>query len=60
VKIEISAEELSIIMDGLAQLPLAKSYNLFGKLMLLYQEEQRRSQQSPPTSAEATGSGELA
>jgi len=33
MKVALSKEELSLLLDALAQLPLAKSYNLFQRLL---------------------------
>lgn len=46
MKIELADKnELATILDGLAALPLARSYNLFTKLYLLLQ--------APPSTAES-------
>lgn len=33
MKVELSKEELGLLLDALAQLPLAKSYTLFQRLL---------------------------
>ena len=43
MKIETTPEELALILDGLATLPLARSYNLFTRLMGEYKESQAPS-----------------
>ena len=43
MKIETTPEELALILDGLSQIPLARSFNLFTRLMRIYQESQAPS-----------------
>jgi len=38
MQVELSAEELTILLDALAEQPLKKSYNLFKKLLHFVQE----------------------
>lgn len=33
MQVELSKEELAIVLDGLAALPLARTYNLFNRLL---------------------------
>lgn len=47
VQLQVSKEELALILDGLSTLPLARSYNLFNKLVGLM------SPPAPPADAEA-------
>lgn len=42
MKIDVTPEECALILDALSQLPLARSINVFNKVMRQYQEEQQR------------------
>jgi hypothetical protein len=48
MNIELTKDEVALILDGLSQLPLAKAYNTFQKVLSHYQAaeqaEQRLSQ----------------
>jgi hypothetical protein len=39
MKVELSNEEIPIILDGLANLPLSRAYNLFSRILLQAQHE---------------------
>jgi hypothetical protein len=45
---DLTKEEAALVLDGLASLPLAKSYNLFNKLA---QQAQQQGQQMPQVAA---------
>jgi hypothetical protein len=37
--VDLTKDELTIVLDGLAALPLAKSYNVFNKLVNIFKEQ---------------------
>jgi hypothetical protein len=48
MNVELSSEELVLVLDGLAALPLSRSYNLFNKMYALTQKP-AESIPVPPT-----------
>ena len=44
MNIKLSKEEIALILDALSQLPLAKSYNLFMKLLPHVQPQPEQSE----------------
>jgi hypothetical protein len=39
MQIELTKDELTIVLDGLAALPLAKSYTVFNKLAAIFRSD---------------------
>jgi len=51
MKIEVDANELATLLDGLGALPLARGYNLFNRVMQQGLQEGLIKQQPAPSAA---------
>jgi len=47
VILEVADEEATVILDGLAALPLSRSYNAFNKVYKQVEEQRRKSVSGP-------------
>lgn len=48
MQIEVNKDELAVILDGLAALPLARSFNVFNKLLAVINQPAPPQPQDPP------------